>query len=252
MGKVRAAQHFREGIVTDNQRASIIDRARKLAAMTIANGCSEAEATLAATKLAQLIAAHDLTQDELAIRRETAACEFGELVLMEDSFNDIMDVQSAIGLLFTTKPFFRRVREDYLGIGSMQDLTKVKFFGTPTDVAASIAMMEICTTAINTEAVAWTRANAASRKRDYKHALQSFRVGMAMRLAERVKELIQPSTGRGLIVLKGQLVMDEWAKQNIKLRAARHTVPADARAWGAGQSAANNVRLGHHAEVSNG
>ena len=233
-----------------DERDSIVNRCRKLSQMTIANGCSEAEAAFAAKKLAALMAEHNVSQSEYSIRRDAAQCLKDELVFMEDSISDWATVCLGIQDLYSTKAWMQNFYEDVLELGIPQKIVKVYYFGLPADVAASIAMTQICAAAINTESIAWGKENKL-KGRGKALKLKSFRLGMAVRLKEIIRGLKpQVQTGTALVVLKNQLVTEEFAKLGMKLGKARSAGVADPTAYAAGQQRANSVRLGHASEVS--
>jgi hypothetical protein len=171
--------------------------------------------------------------------------------------------------LFHCKPWFEESFEDVLGLGIPTRSISIKFFGFKLDVAAAIAMTEIIAVSIQTELVkfqeSFRQANprpTAKRKLadwtgDYKLKTESFRAGMRDRLNQRLKELLPPpveTTGRGLMVLKNQLVTDEWAKSNLtpkNLRSSRQMTAADGAAYAHGQSAGSRVDLGTGRAVAN-
>lgn len=232
-------------------RDSIIARARKLSAMTIANGCSEAEANRAAELLAKLMAEHNLSQDETSVRDESLHCETHTITAIADSAADWKSARIAINQLFGTKSFTRRDTSDVLGLGFAVNVVYIKFFGLPADAVAALSMAEIVQSAINTEAIAWSKQ--ARTTAQYK--LRSFRLGMSDRLAERINELrpiVNANTGTALMVLKDQLVTKQFAKHFGKLRNSRGISAADANAYAAGQQRANSVSLGGQGTITSG
>lgn len=206
--------------MTDNtERDKIIDRCRKLTKMTIEHGCSEAEAATAAKLLASLVAAWDVTQDEMAIRANAEGC-------IEDSYLEFNSQRAewtnccgAIMELFSVRCYFTHETEVELGL----KIQKICYYGFPIDVAASLAVSAIVAMAINTESGNFVKLGKKSRKK----SLPDFRYGMAERLKERIIELSQirkfnksMSTGTSLIILKDQLVTENYFKRYPHMRAA--------------------------------
>lgn len=206
--------------MTDHtERDKIIDRCKKLVKMTIEHGCSEAEAATAASLLAQLVAAWDVTQDEMAIRANAEGC-------IEDSYLEFnvhraewTNCCGAIMELFSVRCIFMQETDPDLGL----KMQKICFYGFPIDVAAALAVSAIVATAINTESALFLKLGKKSRKK----AVPDFRYGMAERLKERIAELSamrkfnkMHSTGSSLIVLKDQLVTENYFKKYPNLRRA--------------------------------
>ena len=142
--------------------------------------------------------------------------------------------------MYGTRAWYGHRDEDTLGIGMTMRVTYCAFFGLASDVAACIATTSIIHTAIEGEAEKY-KGRASARA--------SFRAGMVARLNERLAEMARvpaPVTGNALVVLKNQLVTEEWAKLNMRLRAGTLSNAAvrDGAAFNAGRSAAGRVDLG--------
>lgn len=242
---------------SDPKREAIIERIRKLAKMTIANGCSEAEAAFAAKKLEELTNEYNITQDETAIRLDAEG-------QVEDIFVVPVGAEGTNWTkylrtyweLFTVKYYFSHTEEDALDLGFKVPCVTIHFFGFPTDVAAALALTQIVQVAMKTSVVKYKRNISAKEK-------TAFQDGFATRIAERLTEIIRArqykalnvSDGKGLVVLKNQLVTEDYAKKlrekGVRLGSAQH---ADVRgkAIGAGRMAANAVDLGGGAKLGGG
>lgn len=236
-------------------RAKAIEIARKLSTRTTTNGCTEDEAESAMRLLQKLMLEHGLNEDEL--RAPTVKCGPGELVVLEESYLDWRRVVGPIMALCHTQAFSHQTREDALGLGFAVPIVKLTFFGFPLDVQASISLVEICVSAINTQATMYgeglpTRNKAQRAAKPT--AIQSFRIGMAQRLAERIMSIVprpaSGTTGTNLIVLKDKVVNEQYAAW---LRLAGHNLnynigynqAVDSHAAAAGARRADRVGLGY-------
>lgn len=232
---------------TASERAALVKRIRALSRFTEANGCTETEAQAALAKVQELISAHNIRQDELSIREEGLHCTQDEFTELNSSVGDWMDCGLPIAALYNTKVWVaQRIEDDPLGLGlgSMR-VAHMRFFGFAADVAASVATAAIICNAVNAE---------SSR---FKGHRPSFRAGMIARLCQRLRDMkpkAAQSTGRGLIVLKDQLVTEQFAKLNLHLRNVRatRTTAHNSAAYAAGQAAGNGVNLGRAAQLSQG
>lgn len=229
-------------------RDATIARIRKLSKMTTANGCSEQEALFAAKRVADLIAEFQVDQTELRVREDARGCIRDEFIIYNRR-EEWTRVVGAIATLFSTRGWREFREDDPFGMDLCpQPSIAVHFYGYPEDVAASCALIAICYTAIQSESLTWHKAQ---RKKTEK-SRRSFETGMASRLAERIREMKPRHEAKGtdLIVLKGQLVDDEFANycrdNNLRLVASRRSSAADPRAMAAGYSAGNKVDLGGH------
>lgn len=224
-------------------RPELIERLRKLSKLTTQNGCTEHEANSALTKLMALMAEHGVAQSELHVREDVRGC-------IQDYFPDLSTKAqpwqycvTTIAKLFTCRAWLSKGQEDVLDLGFEQEITFVKYFGTPTDVAACIALSSIICIAIRTESDLWSKG-----KRPNKNAVDSFEMGMVNRLNERLRAMTPPppiSNGKDLVVLKSQLVNAEYAKLGLNLsKSHTRTSNLNAGAYHQGQSAASRVDLG--------
>lgn len=242
--------------MTPAQREDLVSKLRKLAKLTTTNGCTEGEAHAAAAKLASLMAEHNIAQDELSIRADANGCITDEFITLSRSRADWFDCLGAIGKLFQCRVWSsNRYDPDYLGLGlGGEHIMAVKFFGFEVDVVAALAMTLIITTALDHETKLWRKAKGKDQPKANTFA---FRAGMIHGLSARLGELHmanQPvATGTGLLVLKNQLVNDEFAKLGLSLRStAARTRSVDGAAYRDGQAAAQGVKLRADAQVSRG
>lgn len=223
-------------------RTALLARIRKLAAFTEANGATEAEASTAAAMIADLIARHNVTEDECSVREDTAGCltdQFTEL----NASDDWIALVPVIARVYHCRAWFAVRTEDPLGLGMVMRVRHVRYFGTALDAAAATA----------TAAIVYTALQSAAKS--FRGDRASFRAGMVARLEERLRELIPPeqpraSTGTALMVLKDQLVTEEFAKLNLRLRSRAACPSGTVRANGAAFAA--GAAAGSRADIASG
>lgn len=230
-------------------RDSILAKCRKLAAMTIERGATEQEAKIAASKLAKLIEDFNVSQDEMKIRLDAQHCIIDEFIELNSSASDWVELIVPISKLFHCRCWYEETHEDVLELGYKIPVTKYRYFGFEVDVVAAVSMTAIVHSAIHTESTNYKipRQKGGARKRD------SFRLGVIHGLAERLRTLIPPvvlSDGKSLMILKDQLVTDEYAKLNLRLRRGHHgNTPADPNAYAAGRRASANIHLDRSSKI---
>lgn len=225
-------------------RQRLIEKLRKLQRMTTERGASEAEAAHAAAMYHKLVLEHQIASSELEIRADAKNC-------IKDSYTVIRSKRAewdtlAIGIekLFGTICWMEQTREDLLGLGFEVETISIVYYGFPVDVAGSIATLSVC-------ALAMEQAIAELPKRGLKKIeRESFEIGMAKRIRERLSELRKISQneikGQGaLVVLKDQLVKDEFSKLGQKLyRSAVRERSIDGASYAKGYAAGNAVNIG--------
>lgn len=245
--------------IPDPKREAIIDRIRKLAKMTTANGCSENEAAFAARKLAELTEEYNITQDETAIRLDAEGqVEDVFVVPVGNEGTNWTKYLREYWKLFTVRVYFEPSSEDVLDLGFKVPCITIRFFGFPVDVAAALAMTQIVQVAMKTSCRAYKKNISAREK-------TAFQDGFSSRIAERLAEIIRhreytdlnkpKSTGTNLVVLKDKLVTEDFRRKlhdrGIRLGAAHHS-SVTGKAQGAGRKAANSVNLHGNASLSGG
>lgn len=215
-------------------REALLARLRALAAMTVENGCTEAEALVAAEKLAKLLADHNVTMDEAEVRAtpfdrhvETNPGEVGER---------LWKVARGIAVLTDTR---------WWTSGPGVHPVEIGFFGFDHEVAVAKYLLEVCAGAMRRAEREMHASLALLRPARRTLRIRPFLDGMADRLGERIAAMKPPRpAGRGLVVLRKQLVDAEAAKigLEIKTRAAlgSRTHEDDYRA---GRRAADQVAL---------
>lgn len=214
---------------------NILGRIAKLRAMA-SQSVSENEAQIAMAKLATLMAEHNVTESDLG--RYTSRKDF-----TEDSWgfmgeSNWLFCHGAVQELFGVKFWKTTEQDDILGA-----ITRLHCYGMPADVAAALAMMEICWNATMGEAGKAIKAKTLKRRDS-----GSFYAGMGSRLADRVREVQGKAPGQHLMVSRKAEVEAAFAEVHGGLRKAVAKA-FNQGAYTAGHAAGANVRLGFHREV---
>lgn len=203
---------------------------RELQQKTIENGCTEEEALAAAEKVGAMLQEHDLEMDDVGIRMEAAGAKKQQVFAADDYAGSIC-----------------------VGISSLCDL-KVwvsdpgvfTFFGTDHDLSLGVYLYEICAEAMDIDWAKYMELYGYSLKKR-----ASFRMGFAHRVCDRLREIkearkaaqMKMSTATGLVVLKDQLVQNEFDKLGMKLRKSAPQRAADRGAYASGQASGERMNL---------
>jgi hypothetical protein len=237
---------------------------KALAAKTVENGATEAEAVSAMHVVGRLLAQYNLTMNEIDVREQKMKTI--KIVTNRQRRHPIDSTIIALARLVGAKTWLatKYVPND----GRVKvwnrnaDVSRVKqtsyaFFGTEQDLELIAYLYAVIWNAMETETANFKKSDirieAHKKGRGFaKSATVAFQRGMAERLAARLNEIRRENekamnakaTGTALIVLKGQLIEEEFAKTGIHLR-AHHTVRrvGNWSAYHEGQAAANNVNL---------
>jgi len=234
---------------TNDKLESIKNRIQALSEMTIENGCTEAEAMTAMKMIGRLLSEYNLSMSDVHFKDEEFVLGFVDTQRYNQ--NAMKYVVVGIGKFTDSKVWF------VLGRPMFNRTTIYNFFGTKPDVEMAIFLYKLISNALETET---NRFKAASGgKKQYgvkKSASTSFSMGFINRINHRLQELkaendvdVSMSNGTSLMVLKGQLVDENYAKmiqeQDLKMKKGTgQTRIKDPKAYMQGQAAANNVNLG--------
>ena len=203
-----------------------------LRAKTLANGCTEAEALLAAVKVAELLDRYDLSLTDVEIR--SSQCERR---IYEDTRNKRVPIGDCVGTIAAFNNC-RVWRERTAGKAH-----RYVFFGLPADIDAALYLTELIDAAIRTEL---SRFKTTSDYQDFRHADRhlanaSFALGMAGSIAEKLAAMQtnrKIGSGRDVVMVKTALVDAELAALDMQLRdveSAPRMISADA--YDAGEAA---------------
>lgn len=225
-------------------RDDIIERIKKLQRLNTQRGATEAEALTAASLAQKLILEHNITQTELSIRVDAKNCIKDAFVSIRAKQPSWTRVAINIERLYGTICWMERKMEDVLDMGFEVETVQVVYYGFPVDVAGSIATLSIIALALETELEGLPRKTKSI-------ARKSFEIGFCDRINERLKEMRQRSSDAfrnaskgALVVLKEQLVQEEFNKLGVTLtRSKTSNTSIDANAYRAGRNAGNGCAL---------
>jgi hypothetical protein len=203
-------------------------RIQGLRAKTTDNGCTEAEALMAAAKVAELLDRYDLSLTDLEIR--DAPCERRAY---QTNRKKRIPLDDCIGAIATFCDC--RVWREKNPAGEAFYV----FFGLRSDVEVAWYLTELIDGAVRFELGRY-KNSTDYRLFQHKHrhmANASFALGMVASIADRLRAMkaardeISRSTGRYLVVLKASVVEAELEKLNLNFqqsRRARRTVSQSA------------------------
>ena len=195
-------------------------RIQGLRAKTMDNGCTEAEALLAAAKVAELLDRHDLSLTDVEIRH--TPCERREY---ETHRKKRIPLDECIGAIanFCDCRVWRE--KDRLGEA------RYVFFGLRSDIEVAHYLTELVDNGVRAELGRYKTSAAYRRFRHQERHLAnaSFTFGMVASIADKLtamkgeRDAVNRGSGRDLVLLKASVVDAEIEKLDLKLRAARRT-----------------------------
>jgi hypothetical protein len=218
----------------DTARAAVLARIRAAMARTVENGCTEAEAQAAAAMVDKLMALYEIDLTEATVAEQ-------DVVRMDIKLDrhPVRWAAKAVGAFTDCKVW--------------TDKGFISFLGLEIDTQVAEYLMLLFQRAIDRETTNYSAFNADLALQDLRgqtEMVNSFQVGMASRLGERLagmkssRDFTQRKTGFDLVVAKGALVNEAWASLGITLGAAKGGVSIRHKgAYEAGRSAADSVSI---------
>jgi hypothetical protein len=224
---------------------------KALAAKTVDNGCSEAEAMAAMQGVGRLLRQYNLTMSELDVRQ--TPCKTIE-IKVDGTRHRISNCLGNIGGFTDTKPYFQNHGPS----------TVFYFFGQEQDLDMAQYVFKVCKAAIDSETHRFKSTPEYRVLGGGRSATTSFQHGLTDKLNQRMRQMKKEETtelhareaeqhaergaaaptSTALVVLKKQLIEQEFKAHGPKLRYARVSRTVRSRtAYGAGLAAGDRVNL---------
>ncbi|MSP51096.1 MAG: DUF2786 domain-containing protein [Alphaproteobacteria bacterium] len=193
-------------------------RIQGLRAKTTNNGCTEAEALLAAVKVAELLDRHDLSLSDVEIR--DSGCDRLEYETRRKKRIPLDDCIGAIAVFCDCRVWREKNRDG--GV-------RYVFYGLRADIEVAHYLTDLIDNAVRFELGRYKTSNDYRRLRhqDRHLANGSFALGMVATIADKLikmkaaRDTANRGTGRDLVILKAAVVDAELEKLDLKLRTVR-------------------------------
>ncbi len=226
----------------------VIQRIQALRAKTVDRGCTEAEAMAAAAKVSEMLDRHDLTLDEISVRRSDC-----EGVSVSTGRRRRAPVDSCVPAIATFCDC--RVWSEEGDNGALRYV----FFGMKADVEAARFLHDLIEVTFDHESAAFRRGEIylALRGGDRRVALNSFQTGLASGVVAKLSSLKAGRqsagarrTGLDLVAVKHSVLDEEIARLGLNFTtrkvSSRRYVHGEAYAAGkaAGAAFEPNAALG--------
>jgi hypothetical protein len=193
-------------------------RIAALRAKTMDNGCTEAEAMMAAAKVAELLDRYDLSLSDVELRE--SACERRVYETRRKNRIPLDYCVGAVGRFCDCRVWREKNPEGE---------TRYVFFGLPSDTEVALYLAELIDNSVRAELGRFKTTHAYQRFRHQERhvAHGSFTLGMVMSIARKLTDMKDARDAarnlgrRDLVVLKSAVVETEMAKLGLELRQVR-------------------------------
>ena len=215
-----------------------------LMAKTTENGCSEDEAMNASAKVQEMLNKYQLSLSDIKIKE--SKCTTGLYDTRLNAHAAVYHCVTAIAKFTDTKCWIANHGGEHGHIA-------YAYFGLEHDVMIAEYVTKICDWAIIYGGEDFKSSSIyGDAPKGHRHkVLSDFRYAMACRIAKRLRDMkaaqeaVNASDGRSLVVVKGAVVTEEFAKLNMNLKGGRKgTVNiTSAAAYEAGTVAGDKVSI---------
>jgi hypothetical protein len=216
-------------------------RIQALRAKTQDNGCTEAEAMMAAAKVAELLDRHDLSLSDVELRE--TPCEPRVYETRRKKRIPLDYCISPIANFCDCKVWREK---------NVEGEIRYVFFGLRSDTEVAHYMTDLIDNAVRSELGRYKTTHSYQRFRhqDRHVANASFTLGMAMSIGAKLndmkaqRDILKKGGGRDLVVLKTSIVETEIAKLDLKLRPVRRQARmVSPKAFEAGGAAGSSLAI---------
>jgi hypothetical protein len=215
----------------------VIERIQALRAKTVDHGCTEAEAMAAAAKVSELLDRHDLTLDEVSVRRSD--CEGVSVATGRKRRAPIDSCMEPIAAFCDCRVWTQEESDGGLSI---------VYFGLKADVEAARFLHDLIAETFDTETAAFRRGEIYQSLGggDRRLAMNSFQIGLASGISGKLNTLKAARqsagasrTGFDLVTVKHSVIDDEIDRLglNFTTRSARSRRYLHGDAYDAGRAA---------------
>jgi hypothetical protein len=194
----------------------VLSRIQALRGKTVEQGCTEAEALLAAGKVAELLDQYGLTLSEIDMKAQSCAGEGIETNRRRRSPLD--ECAGVIAMFCDCRSWYEMTPQGYI---------RHIFFGLPADVAGARYLFEKIEEAFETETAAFKRSELYGQHPSDKRrsATTSFQAGLGHGINAKLRRLkaerdkaFRASGGRDLVPVKRHVIEDELAALGMRLK----------------------------------
>lgn len=194
----------------------VLSRIQALRGKTVEQGCTEAEALLAAGKVAELLDQYGLTLSEIGMKAQSCAGEGIETNRRRRSPLD--ECAGAIAGFCDCRTWFEMTPQGHI---------RHIYFGLPADVAGARYLYEKIEEAFETETAAFKRSELYGQHPSAKRrsATTSFQAGLGHGVCAKLNRLkternaaFRASGGRDLVPIKQHVIEDELAALGMRLK----------------------------------
>jgi hypothetical protein len=224
--------------MTKVNQEKIAKRIRDLLSKTTSNGCTEEEAIMAAEKAGELMDKYNLSFSQVQMKEQK--CKKGTFHTRNDhTAPRAHEVQIACAAIAT-----------YCDCKVWKDGAKILYFGMPKDVEIAEYLSALIKSAMDSDFQTYKKSPDRPEGVHGQRLRASFMVGMAGRVAARLREMKKARetghkpTGKSLVVTKHAVVTEAFAALGLRLgKGSSGSAVNNSDAYYAGKAAGDKVAI---------
>jgi Protein of unknown function (DUF2786) len=224
-------------------KEGLVQKLQALQNMTVANGCTESEALVAAGKAAELLERYGLSIEELKAAAPNQLCDQNSLDCGRPRFTHEVQFLAPVIAQFTkTKTWQTRSSSE----------VQMTFFGLKADVQIASYLFNVFRSIMDHEWKLFWYCHAVEQGVNRRTARKSFMLGMVKRIQAKIFDLMEaakagpvPAESREIVVLREETVEKALRDLNFRFKKAPKSKPTalDVDAFVAGEEAGSNVSI---------
>ncbi len=224
----------------NDELARVKVRIRALTERTIARGCTEAEAMMAAEMVGRLLERYVLTMEEVDVRQEP--CVQIDVPVGGQRRRPVDMCVPALARFCDCKVWLARTEQQ----------SHYVFFGFETDIGMAAYLFAVIARSIQTEVASFRKTKATLAGVALRRASTSFQGGMAVRVGERLTAMhaereatvaAQRPAGTALMLVRHQVVDEAFRARKMPLRSTPGLMLRQNAAFREGRAAGERVNL---------
>jgi uncharacterized protein DUF2786 len=222
-------------------KEGLVQKLQALQNMTVANGCTESEALVAAGKAAELLERYGLSIEELKATAPNHLCDQNTLDCGRPRFTHEVQFLAPVIAEFTkTKTWQTRTSTE----------VQMTFFGLKADVQIASYLYNVFRSVMDNEWKLFWCCHAVEPGVNRRTARKSFMLGMINRIQAKLFDIMKDADSgsvlvesREIVVLKEEIVEKALQDLNFRFRTARKSKKTafDPEAFMAGEEAGSHV-----------
>lgn len=194
--------------MSDENKEKIIKKIKALMEKTVENGCTENEAILAAEKVKQLLDEYELNTSELEIKNS---------IYTENEIN--IEIETVLPFLIRIAIKIAKLTKTRFWYQDSIRKQSISFFGIKHETQLAEYLLNICKIVLINESKNIDEQTRIIVKQNIRRRKKiSLLEGITQSICTRIENMLNKTTGTGLVVVREKEIEKELKKLNINIK----------------------------------